>query len=317
MDTVDKGSLKELKTQITDFSRLAIEQVKNKLDRKSAVDLADTQAELGSEKTKTVSSLEAFIATSPFTILEKTIVVRLVDGAYEARGIYRCAGNIQYDLLLDTKRSKILRGELRISAIGKEIKIPVSLAKNWLRKEEVPNYEKVDPYVLQNAEATANHLIVTFKHDEKDSKLRLVYSKHDSHSSLTAELIDSQKEMEITSNPGLNRFLDTGSLKRIAERLWESIADLENYKAGLTKLVSDDQNVLEKLDLFPFFAKSWTIISPKVVKEIKASGEAEKKKGHASSTPADDTLSEAFVRDKASSLGENSKVILHSLGMSS
>ena len=312
--SIDEDTLKELETQITDFSRLAIDQIKARVEQRRTVELSGVQTEISSERTKTLKTIEAFMATSPFVVLEKTLSLKLLDGAYEARGVYRCAENIQYGQLLDTKKSKPLSSELRISSLGKEVKIPISLAKNWLRKEQVPEYEKVDSYVLQSAEADANHLITTFRSDEKNSSLRLVHSTHDSHSSLTVELIVPPRQIDITSNAGLNRFLDTASLEKIAEKVREAILDLENYKAGIVKLVVDDQSVLEKLDLFPFFAKAWKILSPKMVEEIGWVAEAVRKGGQA---PSDDVLNEEFVREKASSLGQKSKLVLQSLNMSS
>ena len=310
--TLDEISLKALGSQIIDFTRLAVEQIKNKLEQKRNNDLTEVQTEIASEKTKALKSLEAFIATSPFAILEKMIVVKLIEGAYEAKGIYRCADNIQYEQLLDTKKSKLLCNQLRVSSLGSEVKVPISLGRNWLRKEQVPDYEKLDSYLLSAAEVDENHLIITFRQVEKNSNLKMVYSKHESHTSLTVELLVPPREVNITSNVGLNRYLDTKTFENIAEQVKGSILELESYKSGLTKLVLDNQNVLEKMDLFPFFTKSWQILAPKMIEEIGMSTEA-LKKGNAKFQ--DNVLTESFVREKAGSLGQNSKIVLQALKM--
>ena len=88
------------------------------------------------------------------------------------------------------------------------------------------------------------------------------------------------------------------------ERLWLSIIDLENYKVGLTKLVSEDVNVLDKLDCFEFFAKSWRIIAPKVIQEMKSA---------ADSQAPDERLTVSFALERVGLLGENADPILEIL----
>ncbi|MGI0092059.1 MAG: hypothetical protein ACREBS_10145 [Nitrososphaerales archaeon] len=311
---LDQECVKDLGNQISSFSLLAIEQTKNTLNGKIKAELDTQQSDLDAERTKMFMSLEAFIATSPFPIRDKISKVKLIDGAYEARGTYGCAQNIQYEVTYDTKKSRILSRELRLSTFEKDIKIPISLGKTWLRKEQVPEYERVDQYFLESAEAAESSLIAIFKHAEKDAKLKLVYSRIDHHSSLTVEYADAQKSIEITATPGLNKFLESTLLERAMERLWLAIVELENNNmSGLSKLQSDGQDVLEKLDSFSFFAKSWKLVAPKVAMEIKAMADA--REGNSNSTSPEERLSEAFVREKLASLGKDGTTLLETLGL--
>ncbi|MHB8565547.1 MAG: hypothetical protein ACYC7D_04325 [Nitrososphaerales archaeon] len=304
--TVDHDAVKDLGNQITSFSLLAIEQVKSKLKDKISAELSTQQSNLNSERTKTFKSLEAFIITSPFPIRDKITKLKVVDGAYEARGTYNCFEDIQYELTYDTKKSRILSSELRLSAFEKDIRIPISLGKSWLRKEQVPEYERIDQYFLESAESAESNLIAIFKHVEKDAKIKLIYSRIDRHSTLSVEYADSQKSTDITATPGLNKYLNSEPLERAMERLWLAIAELENNVSGLAKLQSDGRDVLEKLDCFPFFAKSWKMIAPRVTTEIKSGGDNARPEGR---------LNEAFVREKLATLGKEAAVMLETLGL--
>jgi hypothetical protein len=303
---IGQDNLLELSSQISGFSHLAIEQTKAKVEQKSQTDLSDFKSQLDSEVTKTRHSIEAFIATSPFMVLDKVLSVKLVDGAYGARGAYRCADDIQYEFSYDTKKSRIFSKEFRMSTFEKEFRVPISLGKTWLRKDQVPDYERIDQYALVSAESSDTNLIVVFKHLEKESRLRVVFSKHDSHSSLSIVYADSQRTVDITSTPGLNRFLDSDPLEKTMERLWLAIIDLENYKAGVTKLVSEEVNVLdEKLDCFEFFAKAWKIIAPRIIQEMKSVGEIQ--------NAADERLTVPYALERIGLLGENADPILEIL----
>jgi hypothetical protein len=302
-DEFDREAISDLSTQITGFSHLAIEQAKTKIEMKNKVELSEFQSNLDSEITKTRKSIEAFIAISPFTTLDKVLNVKLLDGAYEARGIYRCSENIEYEFSYDTKKSRTFSKEFRLSTFEREFRVPISVGKTWLRRDQVPDYERIDQYALVSAESSETNLIVLFKHAEKDSQLKVVYSKHDSHSSLSIVYSDGQRSVDITSTPSLNRFLDSEPLERTMERVWLSIIDLENYKVGLTKLVSDEVSTLERLDCFEFFAKSWKIIAPRVTQEMKSSKD----------DASEDGLNVPFVLERVGMLGENADSILEIL----
>src|SRR5579872_2948335 len=303
-DEFDRDAIAELAAQITGFSHLAIEQAKTKIELKNKAELSEYTSNLESEITKTRKSIEAFVATTPFTILDKMLTLKLLDGAYEARGVYRCAENIEYEFSYDTKKSRTFSKEFRLSTFEREFRIPISVGKTWLRRDQVPDYERIDQYALVSAESSETNLIVLFKHAEKDSQLRVVYSKHDSHSSLSITYSDGQRSVDITSTPSLNRFLDSEPLERTMERLWLSMIDLENYKVGLTKLVSEDLSIFDKLECFEFFAKSWKILAPRVIQEMKLNKNED---------ASEDRLTVPYVMERVGMLGENADSILEIL----
>ena len=162
-DEISKDTLSELSTQISGFSHLVIEQTKTKLEQKINAELSGYRASLDSEITKTRKSIEAFIATSPFQVLDKVLSVKLVDGAYDAKGAYRCADDIQYEFSYDTKKSRVFSKEFRLSTFERDFRVPISIGKTWLRRDQVPDYERIDQYALVSAESSESNLIVDFQ----------------------------------------------------------------------------------------------------------------------------------------------------------
>jgi len=302
----------ELTKQISSFSSIAIEQTKRKIDEQSANELKEYLSAVESERTKTFKSIEAFLVTSPFPILDKAISLKFVDGAYSARAVYRCVEEVQYEFSLDTKKSPIFGREFRLSAFEKEVKLPVTLAKSWLKKEPVPDYERLDQYILSSIEATEGSMIATYSHPEREATTKIVYSRQNSHSFLTVDYFDPEmKKVAVTAEPALNRFLDSEALEKAMERIWLATLELENNKIALTKLVSGGQDVLEQLDCLDFFARSWKVISQRVMQNIASA--RSNKKGSSPDTENSDQLDEKFVREKIALLGESGRTVLEVL----
>jgi hypothetical protein len=291
----------DLSKQIVSFSSLAIEQAKKKVAEQSANEHKELLEEEESERTKTNKSIEAFLATSPFNIHDKVITVRLTEGAYDAKCLYRCEEDIQYEFALDSKRSFDFKKEFRLSEFKGELKIPVNLGKSWIKKQPVAGYERLDNYVLSSVEASEGNLIATFVHPQRETTIRIVYSKGGSRSSLEIEYTEMNHKVSITSEPSLNKFLDSDAISAELEQLWISLHDLENYKSGLAKVIQHDQNLVQSNAYPEFFASSWKVMAPKVSTMINR---------------GDPDFDEAFVRQKIGSLGENGMTILSIIGLS-
>jgi hypothetical protein len=249
----------------------------------------------------------------PFSLLDKSINLKLLDVAYAASARYNCADNIQFEFSLDCKRSTVLDKEFKLTSPEGEIKVPISLGKSWLKKEPAPEYEELDHYVLSAAEVTEPHLTATYVYPEKSSTISMINSKRDSHASLTVEYQSPDAKINVTSEPTLNKFLNSEQIDKASEALGRSILELENYKIDLVRLVSDGKAVFEegKLDVQQFLAKAWGIIEPEVEAVLSEGGSAGE--GDMASSDGKEVLNRAFVRQKIDSLGERGNTLLISL----
>src|SRR5208282_495091 len=134
-----------------------------------------------------------------------------------------------------------------------------------------------------------------------------------SHTSLTIEYSTSETKVNVTSEPALNKFLDSEQIERSLGSLGRSILDLEKGKISLLKLVSDGRVVLEgdTLDPQQFLGKAWKIIEPDVV----AAARDGPPDGEDAVPPPDEggVLDQAFIRKKIGTLGDRGDSLLTSL----
>lgn len=312
-DSVGKELAQDLEKQVSSLSRVAIDLTRKKAEERYSTELKESQLGLEAEKIKTFKSLEALLATQPFALLDKCINLRLHGGAYAANTRYDCANNIQYEFSLDCKKSTVLNKDFTLTSAEGEIKVPISLGKSFLKKEPTPDYESLDHYVLSIADATESHLAVTYLYPDKSSTITIINSKRDAHASTTVEYGFSGTRTSITSEPALNKFLNSEQIDQSSEALWRSVLELENYKIDLLKLVSDGKAVFEegKLDAQQFLANAWKIIEPEVESALRVGGSVGD--GVAASSDRNEVLDTTFVRQKINSLGESGDTLLVSL----
>jgi hypothetical protein len=318
-ESLGKDYTYELSKQIPPFSKAVAENVTKKIELYYSRALKETRSLIDSEKTKTYKSIESFLSTSPLPVLDTVIHQKFSEGAYSAKCNYRCTNDIRYEFSLDTKKNPIFGQEFKISSLGYEVKLPVSLGKSWLKKGPTPEYERLDQYVLTEAEATEGHLIAHFAHPEREAQVRMVYTRQElsgsSPSQLEINYKDSERDVDITREPSLNRFLKIEGAVKAMERIWMAAAELEkNKKLGLIALSCKGKDVLEQLDVSDFFDVSWKIIAPTVMKAFKNSAPTDHLT-HPSTSSSESPLDETYVREKVALLGESGSTVLIMLGL--
>ena len=313
-DTLGKELAESLEKQISGVIVVAVDLARKKIGGKYSAELKDNQLVLESERKKTFKSLEAFLATVPFSLLDKSISLKLLGRAYSANARYNCEGNIQFEFSLDCNRSAVFNKGFKLTSPEGEIKIPLSMGKSWHKKEPSPDYEGLDRYVLSFAEMTQPHLVSTYEYPEKSSSISMTKSKRDFHASLTVEYQSPDAKINVTSEPDLNKFLNSQQIDRSLESLGQSILELENYKINLVKLISDGVVVFGegKLDVSLFLPKAWGIIEPGVEAALKEGVSA----GEGNAAPYHEVIDQTFVRQKIVSLGEIGNPLLVSLKLS-
>jgi hypothetical protein len=312
-ESLGKDYTFELSKQIPPFSKAVAENVRRKIEDYYTKMSRETRSLIDSEKTKTYKSIQSFLSTSPIPLFEAVIHQKLCDGAYSATCNYRCADDIRYEFSLDSKGNSIFGREFKISTLGYEIKLPISLGKSWLKKGPTPEYERLEQYVLTDSEATEGHLIANFAHPEREAQVRIVYSKPEGSGAPLLEINykDHERNLDITREPGLNRFLKTEWLTKSMDQIWSAATELEKNKIALTALTCKGENVLEQLDTSDFFDACWKTIAPKVVKAFKASAPV----GGAMTKAAGESFDEDYVRAKVALLGEIGPTVLMILGL--
>jgi hypothetical protein len=249
-----------LSRKINEFAALAIQQTKDRVKAKLKATLEDLAAESRSEESKAKRSLESYLAVAPLPVIDEEISLELADSSYSAKAEYRCPGEIEYEFLLNTAGSQHFRGEFTFAGVRKGVKLPVRLGKTWLRKEPVPDFEKLDDYTLSKARASKNHLEAAFVNHETVSTVDLVFSRSGSDSFVTIEYSDDKGRVDVTGEAALSKHLDLGLMKGAAGRLLDAIMDLRKDKLQLNKLESAGEDVLTTLDCAGFMRKAVLVL---------------------------------------------------------
>ncbi|MDE1852169.1 MAG: hypothetical protein KGI38_00270 [Thaumarchaeota archaeon] len=310
MKVEQESVLRELSLQVQGFLSTAKEQAKSKLQKRAKQQLEDYRNAASSERDKALKSLEAYFASDPLPIVESVVQVKLSDGVYEAKSKNECEGNIQYDFRLASQNSRFFHQPFILSQIGYELRVPVRFSRALLSKTRVPGFERLDQYVLADAEASGGKLRANFDKSGNGAKIKVVTSGSQEDGFVGLEYSDQIQAVNVMNDPSLVAFVDIASLRRAAGELVAELSDLSKRKVGLLSLTLDGEQSLDSLKCREILDKVLHIMGPVYRVLVKRIG---------SGLPADDTgeeLSLEFVKGRLKLLGnELSAPVSQSLGL--
>ncbi len=258
--SLDAEDTKSLSGKINEFSSLAIEQAKDRVKAKLKTALEDLASESKSEELKAKRSLESYLASTPLPVIDEEISLELTEGSYSARAEYKCPGEIEYEFLLNTASSRF-RGEFTFEGLSKGVKLPVRLGKTWLRREPVPDFERLDAYALSKAKASKNHLEATFVNHEANSSVSFVFSRSGNDAFVTIEYSDDKGKVDVTGEAALSKYVDLPLMKAATGRLLDAILELRKEKLQLSKLESGGKDILATLDCLGFMQRVVVVLT--------------------------------------------------------
>lgn len=308
MKAGSESTLKELAQQVEGFLATAKEQTKSKLQKRARQQLDDYQRAMASEKDKALKSLEAFFASEPLPVLESVIQVRLTEGVYEARSRHECEGGMKYDFRLAAQNSRLFHQSFLLSQIGYELRVPVRFSRALLGRKRVPGFERLDQYVLADAETSGGRLRANFEKTGNGAKMKVVTSGGEEDGFLGVEYSDQLQAVNVMNDPTLVAFVDIESLRRAAGELVAELSELSKRKVALLRLSIDGDQPLDELSCRRILQKVLSVMGPSYRAVIK---------GIATGAPMEDgeELDLEFVRARLKMLGGDlSKSVSQTLG---
>jgi hypothetical protein len=302
--------LKDLSLQIEGFVGTAKEQAKGKLQKKAKQQLEEFRSAASSERDKALKSLEAYFASDPLPIVENVIQVRLTDDIYEARSRCECEGGIKYDFRLSAQNSSLFHQPLILSQMGHELKVPVRFSKALLSKSRVPGFERLDQYVLADAETSGGKLRANFEKSGNGSKMKLLTSGDKEGGFVGLEYGDPLQAVNVMNDPSLVSFVDIEAIRKAAGEVVAELVDLSKKKVALLRLSINGEQPLDSLGARQILDRVLDVMGPTyraLMKKI------------ASGLPADDSekeLSLDYVKGRLKILGDElSSVVSQALGV--
>lgn len=254
----------DTRKQILDFTTLALEQYKKKLEKELNQNIKEKEEERISDETKALRSLEAFLAKDPLPLEELGITIKAIEGGYEGRARYRCGQGIKYEFTLNARNVDVFRNFLEFITLAKGLRIPIRTGGSWIAKEPVVDYEKMGKYYMTSSELSKEHLISTFTNHEKNSEFRFVYSKSEETAFVHVEYKNKAETVDITSQPALNKNLKTEELKESLDKITEAMITLEDNKLKLSKLSLNEEDLLGEMRYYDFLVQVIKLLSPGV-----------------------------------------------------
>ena len=245
---VPEDYAKIMANQVNEFVRAAADQAKAKGGAKTTGEISEVGSEAVSSRTKALKSLEAYLGSNPLPVVDRLVSVKLVDGRYQAQATYNCKGNVVYRFNLGTQSSKMFGFEFKLSKLRRKLNVPVGLSRTWIRKEKTPHYEKLEQYSLKNAEASSQHLIAEFVEEESGTAIRISGASQEGGGFTSVEFIDGAEVVNVTTDAGLNKFLDSAAVTAVVNSIWAELIQVEVSKVALTELTVGGRDILESMD---------------------------------------------------------------------
>ena len=240
--------LKEVGQQVEGFLATAKEQAMGKLQKAAKQRLEDYRSAISGEKDKALKSLEAYFASDPLPVLESVVQVRLSEGVYEARSSYECEGGIKYDFRLAAQNSRLFHEPFAFSRLGYELRVPVRFSRAVLSKTRTPGFERLDQYILADAEATGGKLRAYFEKPGNGAKLKMVTSGSQEDGFVSLEYSDQAQAVNVMNDPSLMAFVDLEAIRKAAAELVTELNDLAKRKVAILRLSANGEQSLENVN---------------------------------------------------------------------
>jgi hypothetical protein len=261
--------LKELSRQVDGFLATAKEQAKGKLQRSATQQLEDYRRSISSEKDKALKSLEAYFASDPLPVVESAIQVRLNEGVYDARSTYECEGGVKYDFRLASQNSKVFHQPLVLSQLGYELRVPVRFSRALLSKTRTPGFERLDQYVLSDAETTGGRLRANFEKPGNGARMKMVTSGNQEDEFVSLEYSDQLQAVSVMNDPSLVAYVDIATIKRAAGDLVTELSELSKKKVALLRLSVNGEQSLNEVSCRAVLEKVMGVMGPAYRASIK------------------------------------------------
>ncbi len=295
---VPEDYAKIMANQVNEFVRAAADQAKAKGSAKATGEISEVGSEAVSSRTKTLKSLEAYLGSNPLLVVDRLVTVKLVDGGYQAQATYSCKGNVVYRFNLGTQSSKMFGSEFKLSKLRKKLNVPVGLGKTWIRKEQSPRYEKLEQYSLKSAEASSQHFIAEFFEEESRTAIRISRAGQEGGGFTSVEFIDGAEVVNVTTDAGLNKFLDSAAVTAVVNSIWAELIQVEASRVALTELTVSGRDILERMECESLLRTVLRIMGPTYKAILERPAEKQLKDSEVE-------VSLSFVRERLSLLGES------------
>jgi hypothetical protein len=304
-----KKPLVELSKQVTEFLYTAKDQARAKLEKTAREEAAESLSAASIERDRAIKSMEAYLASDPLPVVDHTIAVRFVDGTYHAQASYECDGGMKYSFGLAAQNSRLFHEEFMLSQLGHEVRVPVRFSRSLLKKSRVPGFERLDQYLLADAEATQGRIRANFQKMENSARIKVITSGSDSQGFVGLEYADGAREVNVMNDQSLSAHVDIEEVRAAMKKVVDELSDLAKQKVTLLRISTNGEQNLKALDSYKILTVAMKVLGERYRDLVKTLPE-----GRKTGIPNGD-LSLTFIRDRLKVLGDLGGQIGQQLGV--
>lgn len=262
-------SFKQTSDAITKFVRKALDQYKEKINAEFRTREEEIVSTNMSYVTKALKGAESFLFTDPIPVEESAVHVKYISGGYKAVRRVQCQGDIQYEIILNTAETELLEGPLHFSGLSKGVRIPIRQSSSWITKETVVDREKLDSYLLVNAELAHGTMIAVFRDEESRSDVRFVLSGTGPQAVFALEYKDEHEAVDINSHPALQNYVEKKAIRDALIMLSNTMKSLRTNAVRLSTLTISGEDVLTGQSFRKLAERVYEILGKRVREGLK------------------------------------------------
>lgn len=308
MEEDGEEAVKDLAKQMEGFLEAAKNQARQKLEKKAKQLLKEYRSTAATERDKALKSLEAYLASEPLPVIERTVSVKLSDGIYVSQLRCECEGGIKYTFGLSAQNSGLFHEEFTLSQLGHELRVPVRFSKPLLGKNRVPGFERLDQYPLVEAETSGTKVRATFDRPGNGAKIKVVTSGTGDGSFVGVEYTDQTHTVNVMNDPALSAHTDLKAIQKAMADMVRELGELSQKKVALLKLATNGERSSEDLDCEAILKVVLKVLGPKY-RQVMSSLSKE--------AAGPKALSVEFIKERMKVLGDSSDRIAESIGVPS
>ncbi len=311
MSAIEQGSegpVRDLSLQLRGFLDTAKQQAKERLERHAREGVEEKKKAASGERDRALKSLEAYLAADPLPVLDRTVEVKLVDTEYEAKAKYECEGGMRYEFVLAPNNSKLFHQEVTLGGLGHELRVPVRYAKTLL-KGRVIGFERLDQYVMSEAEETGGKLRATFEKAGNGSRIKAVTSGSEDDAFVGLEYSDKLQSVNVMNDASLSAHVDLAGVKRATGDVVRGLEELAGKKVSLVRLSLGGEDILDSMDCYRLAQAVFDVLGPSYREIVQKLSTAQ------SAQDSEVGLNIQFIRERMKTLGALARPFSQSLGL--
>jgi len=273
----EKTAISQYAQKSKDFLKKYIEDGKVKFSDEVFKEISDYEKKVNSADKDNRATLESFFVQDPLPVIYKNFIIKSAKDGFSAKVKVDFEGDISVIYGIITSQVAFWNRNVRVSDFLKGVDIPARMKKPLLKKEEVPDINGVDDYLLTDVIelGTELEIVIRKKQDVESERFRLKMDFKDGFKIEVYHAGEKEVEKYIQAVPALNSALNVAKLHELGEKIIARVNTLYPKKRSMESLQLSHKDVFEENQINELMLKVAEIYAPTIAQIKKHSPSAE------------------------------------------